>query len=83
MRDQYSESGFQGYHVCGEHADCRVDVCTADGATIATVSHAQAAALVRERDRLIARLREMAEAFERADRHAFNVFWYGGDRGKR
>lgn len=76
MRDIYMEQDYPRYFVHGEHADGRVDVVTLEAGPVATVTPAEAAVMLAQRDAVIDRLCAMARAFEAAAPEEFVKFWY-------
>ena len=76
MRHKYITDAFPRYFVFGEHSDGMVDVADSSSSTIVTMSLDNANKVITDRDKLINKLCEMAEAFEQADGVAFERFWY-------
>jgi len=77
MKDKYIEEKYPVYFVWGERVDGHVDIATTSDDTIATVSQEHAEKLIQDRNDLVRRLCDMAQAFDRSSPEEFNKFWYG------
>lgn len=77
MKDKYIEEKYPVYFVWGERVDGHVDIATTLDDTIATVSQEHAEKLIQDRNDLVRRLCDMAQAFDRSSPEEFKKFWYG------
>ena len=82
MKRKYIEENWHRYFIFGEHKDGRVDIANTENSTIATVYRKEADIIIAERNALVDKLCDTAEAFERADSIAFTEFWYGNHNKK-
>jgi hypothetical protein len=77
MKDKYIEEEYPVYFVWGKRVDGRVDIATTSDDTVATVSQEHAEKLIQDRNDLVRRLCDMAQAFDRSSPEEFKKFWYG------
>jgi len=77
MKYKYIEEKYPVYFVWGKGVDGQVDIATALDDTVATVSQEHAEKLIQDRDDLVRRLCDMAQAFDRSSPEEFKKFWYG------
>jgi hypothetical protein len=77
MKDKYIEEEYPVYFVWGKRVDGRVDIATTSDDTVATVSQEHAEKLIHDRNDLVRRLCDMAQAFDRSSPEEFKKFWYG------
>lgn len=76
MREKYIEEDFKRYFTHGEHDDGRVDLCDVNQ-IIATVTPAEAAKIIQDRNDVINKLIKTCLRFSDVNNEEFTKIWYG------
>lgn len=78
MREKYIEERFPRYFEFGRNTQTGlVDVASADYNTIVSVTKEQAELLIADRDKIVDKLVEVCQAFDKIDSKSFDALWYG------
>ena len=79
MREKYVEERFSRYSVFGVHADGRVDLASSENSTLATVTPAQAADLIVQRDAAVDMIWRLVQLLEALAPETLTALWYGAE----